>query len=367
LKPVVHVITTLGRGGAETQLRILAREQVKSGRRVVVIFLKDKPELLSDFSNANIEVSQLLWNLNPFQQVLRLRRLLNSDSYLVHAHLPRAQLIAALATKKSNMIISRHDEDPFFPHANKIISLTLSRYVAYKSKVAIAISSAVKNKMVASKEFPTEFPIEVVHYGFDEHMYSVTSMKQIDELKESLGVAEALIFGTVARLVPQKDFPTLLKGFKLLCDSGTNAKLVIAGDGPLRKELMNLCFELKITPNVLWLGSRSDVQLIYSLMDVFVLASKTEGFGLVLLEAMSNSLPIVGSNIPTVQEVLGPNVGLAFETGNPIDLFDKLLMCTSDELRNSLSEQSKIRIRNFDPIRMRARIDEIYDYSGAQK
>ena len=367
MKPVVHVITTLGRGGAETQLRILAREQVKSGRRVMVLFLKDKPELLSDFSNANIEVSQLLWNLNPFQQVIRLRRFINSDSYLVHAHLPRAQLIASMAIKKSALIISRHDEDLFFPHANKAISLILSRYVAYKSKVAIAISSAVKNKMIASKELPREFPIEVVHYGFDEDMHSIASLKQIDELKESLGLGEGLIFGTVARLVAQKDFPTLLNGFKLLCDSGTNAKLVIAGDGPLRGELVNLCFKLKIDQNVLWLGSRSDVQLIYSLMDIFVLASKTEGFGLVLLEAMSNSLPIVGSNISTVQEVLGPNAGLAFEAGNPIDLFDKLLMCTSEELRNSLSEQSKVRIGNFDPTRMRARIDEIYEQSGAQK
>ena len=340
---------------------------MKSGRRVIILFLKDKPELLPDFSIDNIEVSQNLWNLNPFQQVQRLRHFLKSDSYVVHAHLPRAQLIAAVATKKSTLIISRHDEDQFFPQANKVISFILSRYVAYKSKIAVAISSTVKNKMVASNEFPKEFPIEVVHYGFDEHMKSTISLKQIIEFKDSLGVAEGLIFGTVARLVPQKDFPTLLNGFKLLCDSGVNAKLVIAGDGPLRDELEDLSMKLNIHQNVYWLGSRSDVQLVYGLMDVFVLASKTEGFGLVLLEAMSNSLPIVGSNILTVQEVLGPNVGLTFETGNAKDLFEKLLICASIDIRKSLSEQSRGRIGDFNPTKMRTRIDEIYEYSGAQK
>lgn len=367
MKPVVHIITTLGRGGAETQLRILAREQVNSGRRVVVFYLKDQPELLLDFLNANIEVSQLLCNLNPLQQVLKFKHFLKSNSYQIHAHLPRAQLIAALASKKSTLVISRHDEDQFYPHANRIISFIFSRYVAYKSKIAIAISLSVKNKMLSSKELPKGFPIEVVHYGFDENEKSKALESEISELKESIGVREGLIFGTVARLVPQKDFPTLLGGFKLLCDSGINAKLIIAGDGPLREELKDLSSTLNLNDNVVWLGSQSNVQLIYSLMDVFILTSKTEGFGLVLLEAMANSLPIVASNIPTVQEVLGANVGLTFESGNPKDLMEKLLKCTSTDIRETLSEQAKSRIGIFNPTRMCARIDKIYECSGELK
>jgi glycosyltransferase involved in cell wall biosynthesis len=364
LKPVVHVITTLGRGGAEMQLKTLASEQVRSGRPVIVFFLKDTPDLLSDYSSSNIQVSTLLWNINPLSQALRLRRFLRNNSYLVHAHLPRAQLIASLAVRKSTLIISRHDEDIFYPEKNRAVSFVLSRYVAYKSKIAIAISSSVKEKMIESHEFPKNFPIEIVHYGFDESLLSNLTEDAVNEARKSFGFSGKLIFGTVARLVPQKDFPTLLEGFKLLCSSGIDAELVIAGDGPLREELEALCLELNLTQKVHWLGSRSDIQLIYSLMDVFVLTSKTEGFGLVLLEAMSKSLPIVGSDITTVKEVLGPNVGLTFKRGNSNDLFNKLLMCTSAELRKSLSNQSKRRIGDFNPNRMSSRIDGVYENSG---
>ena len=93
---VIHLITTIERGGAEKQLLTLASEQVQSGIKVEVIFLKGKPELKKEFEESGVKVNKLLAGTNFLKQITLLSKYLRKNPSPVHAHLPKAELLAAI-------------------------------------------------------------------------------------------------------------------------------------------------------------------------------------------------------------------------------------------------------------------------------
>src|SRR6185503_10033840 len=96
-----------------------------------------------------------------------------------------------------------------------------------------------------------------------------------------------------ARLSPEKDHVTLLKGFQRLLSDRMDADLIIVGDGPLKKYLVQLAKDLKIDDKVKFLGFREDIPQILAAIDIFVLPSTMEGISLTLLEAMAAGKPVV--------------------------------------------------------------------------
>ena len=144
MKSVVHLITTIARGGAENQLKVVVREQVRSGIKVKVIYLKDLPELREELRDAGAEVIDILEGKSFLRQTHTLKRFLKNYHGVVHAHLPRAELLAAVSSPKDSLIVSRHNSEPFFPGAPALVSKLLSRFVESKAIRVIAISEAVK-------------------------------------------------------------------------------------------------------------------------------------------------------------------------------------------------------------------------------
>ena len=110
---------------------------------------------------------------------------------------------------------------------------------------------------------------------------------------------------SVARLSPEKDFPTLLKATRLVVDRFPEFRLSIVGDGNQRPVLEKLIHELWLNPHVTLLGERHDVPALLEQSALFVSSTLTEGISLTLLEAMAVGLPIittaVGGNPEVVQ------------------------------------------------------------------
>ena len=113
------------------------------------------------------------------------------------------------------------------------------------------------------------------------------------------------VIGTVAQLIPRKDLGTLLEAFARLVARHPNALLVTAGDGPLRDELGAQAQRLGIAARTRFLGHRQDVASVLAAMDIFVLSSAFEPYGLAVLEAMAAGLPIVATNVGEMSEILG--------------------------------------------------------------
>ena len=361
---IIHVITTVMRGGAESQLLVLVKEQISSGFKVTVIYLKGTLELANELNSIGAVLEEKFANKPPIFQLLRLRRFFKKKvepKLLIHAHLPRAQLLSALAIQRNQTLIcTRHDEDPFYPGSSRIFSNFLFRILKKKIKAWIAISNSVKEKMIKYGEITQSTLIEVIYYGLESTLGGVTSTSKITA-KSSLNFsADSIVIGCVARLVWQKEISTLIKSFRFILDELPNSKLLLVGDGPLKNDLKTLCAELSLSESVIFSGKVTDVNRYLSAMDLFVLPSSTEGFGLVLLEAMDAGLPIVASNIPALCEVLN-GAGLLFDQGNHFDLRDKIFELLSSNNTSVYSDASSKRLKDFDPILMWNKTNKLYE------
>jgi glycosyltransferase involved in cell wall biosynthesis len=167
--------------------------------------------------------------------------------------------------------------------------------------------------------------------------------------------------GTIGRLVPQKDYPTLLNAFSSVLKSVPNTDLYVVGEGYLKKDLIELSKSLGVDGKVHWLGKTEYIKEFLSKIDLFILPSNYEGFGLVLLEAMVARKPIIGANNSAIPEVLGKTYEGLFSTGDVNALAQQIKAAISD---NSFSERLvqsyASQLNLFDPSEMNRNIKNVY-------
>ena len=361
---VTHLITTIERGGAEKQLLTLASEQVQSGIKVEVIFLKGKPELKKEFEESGINVNKLLTGKNFLHQIFLLSKYLRKNPSPVHAHLPKSELLAAIVVPNKYFIFTRHNSEPFWPSGPRIISNLLSKFVCKRASQGIAISNAVKSYLIKRGEIPTGYIIDVVYYGFQKNgSTNSTGLNSITNLIN--GQSSNFKIGTIGRLVPQKDYPTLLSAFSNVLEKLSDAELYVVGEGYLQKELMELCKSLDISSKVHWLGKTEYIKEFLSELDLFILPSKYEGFGLVLLEAMVAKKPIIAANNSAIPEVLGKTYEGLFSTGDVNALAQQIKTAISDKnFSERLVQSYSTQLSLFGPSDMNKHIKSIYSNAG---
>jgi sugar transferase (PEP-CTERM/EpsH1 system associated) len=183
-------------------------------------------------------------------------------------------------------------------------------------------------------------------------------------LRARLGLpAEGVLIGSVGRLDPVKDIPTLLRSFAKLVRDHPEARLAIVGDGPLRGELETLSHALNIECAVTWLGRRDDVPALLQCFDLFVQCSLFEGMSNTILEAMATGLPIVATDTGGNSELVEQNRnGFLFPVGNVVTLTDLLGRYLKDfSLHKDHAFQSRRRaMEQFDIGLMAGRYADLY-------
>jgi glycosyltransferase involved in cell wall biosynthesis len=361
---VTHLITTIERGGAEKQLLTLASEQVQSGLKVEIFFLKGKPDLNNEFEESGIEVNNLLVGKSFLKQIFLLSKYLRKNPSPVHAHLPKSELLAAVVIAKKYFVFSRHNAEPFWPGGPRIISNLLSKFVCKRASQGIAISNAVKSYLIKRGEIPTGYTIDVVYYGFQKDISTNSvGLNLITNLMN--GQSSSYKIGTIGRLVPQKDYPTLLSAISSVLKSVPNIELYVVGEGYLQKDLINLSKSLGINDKVHWLGKTEYINEFLSKLDLFILPSKYEGFGLVLLEAMVAKKPIIAANNSAIPEVLGKSYDGLFSTGDVNALTQHIKTAiTGNNFSEGLVQSYASQLDLFDPSKMNINIKNVYSNAG---
>jgi len=165
--------------------------------------------------------------------------------------------------------------------------------------------------------------------------------RRSEKVRKELGVAEGekmLLY--VGRLAAEKELDVLLSAYEKLRENNTSIKLVMVGDGPYRKNIVERSIEGVILP-----GYRigKELQSIYASADVFVFPSSTETYGNVILEAMASGLPVVATCSGGVKEnLLHDFNGLAHITGDSADMAEKISLLTGNEaLRERMGENAR--------------------------
>ena len=356
-KSVLHISTTLERGGAENQLIILAREQISLGMEVAIIGIKGKPELDETLSNLGVKLINPGKKRSLFNIVIFLSRFLAKNSNIVvHAHLPRAEIVARLALigKENRLVVSRHNAEPFFPKGPTTISRLLSIWVTKRASAVIAISNAVQFFLRENNEIFDPNRIHVVHYAFDSKF-----VKDFD-YKLHRESTDFLRFITIGRLTHQKNYPFMFQALSKISPEDLKFTLTILGSGELEDSLKALARTLNIENRISWLGKRTEVSEILRQHDAFIFTSRYEGFGLVLLEAIQHALPVIAPRNTAIPEVLGENYGGLYSDGNEQEFISLLTKLRDIDFYSNLSKASHVRSALFSPIYMVSAINSTY-------
>jgi len=346
---VLHVATTNARGGAENHLADLVAGQLARGLEVQCAFLKGDGYWTQTFQAQGCKVHNLgMRAYGDPRPVATLKRILSGFSPdLVHAHLPPAELYMrfALMGRTEPLVISKHNDQTFY---RGHVDIFVERWCAARATAVICISQAVQRFFAARWSGELGRRLTVVRYGLDPAPYVHVDDKARAELRHEWGVSpEALLFGTVARLVPQKSLHTLVTAFSLLRSRrpDVEAKLVMVGRGPLETSLRSLAEQLGVSNEIIWAGFRTDIPVVMNAMDVFVLSSIFEGFGLVLLEAMAASRPVVATRVSAIPEVVGDGeAGVLVPPETPADMASAMLDMLDPEHRRVLGSRGLQRL-----------------------
>lgn len=138
-----------------------------------------------------------------------------------------------------------------------------------------------------------------------------------------------------------KGFDLLIKAFRQFAENNQEWTLDIVGEGPEEPMYRELIADYGLADRVHIHPFTSDIQQYYSEAQVYVLSSRWEGFGLVLVEAMAHGLPVVSSDLPTSREIMG-DFGLYFENGNIAQLAKQLERATQLDWQRKSSEAISI-------------------------
>lgn len=179
-------------------------------------------------------------------------------------------------------------------------------------------------------------------------------MSQLNEQQKELIKDDYII--AVSRLdTVQKDYATLIKGYKLAVENGVKEKLYIVGDGPDRKEIEDLIKESRLEDSIVLIGKTTNPYVWMKNSKLFVHSSKYEGFGLVIVEAAILGKAIISSDCKVgPKEILGDGkYGKVFPVGEYEKLSLELVKLLKDEEeRRIFEEKAKTRALDFEAIKV---------------
>jgi glycosyltransferase involved in cell wall biosynthesis len=152
-----------------------------------------------------------------------------------------------------------------------------------------------------------------------------------------------IIVASIGRLIAQKDYAFQLQAFAVAAKQNPQLKMLIVGGGLLYETIKKLIDELELQGRVLMIGHRDDVPVMYRMLDIFVLTSRFEPYGVGLLEAKAHACPIVATAVNEIPEIIQHNVnGMLVESGDVATLANTVLeLAANPEKRQQLASAAR--------------------------
>ncbi len=307
---VLHVISTLLRGGTEMAMLDLIRNLDPVRYTFRVAYLRGAP-LLGVEVEAAIGVPAVPMRLRAKVDPAALIRL---TSYvrreridLVHTHMDLADYYGAAAARLGGargVVSTKHNADEFRTRRTwKRYPFLLLERLAYEAADRVVGVSQGVIDFLAENEYLPRRKMVVIPNGIEPALLDDPPGRESARARLALPPFNPLL-GCVGRLEPQKGHIYLLQALPEILAARPTAGLVIAGEGPLRAALEEEARRLGIDDRVLFLGFHHDVPALLAALDLFVLPSLWEGLSKALLEAMAVACPIVAARAVGVTEVL---------------------------------------------------------------
>lgn len=222
---------------------------------------------------------------------------------IVHAHQYTPYFYgatAAILAGKTRIIFTEHGRH--YPDKRRWKRVIFNKFLNLFTDSITGVSDFSRNSLVDYEAFPKD-KIKVIYNGIHTELFDIEIDKEAKRKELGLNSKDKVI-GIIARLEPVKDHKMLLNAFAEVIRKIPEAKLLIIGDGQLRKDLEDLADKLNISGAVKFLGVRRDISELLKILDIFVLSSLSEAASVTIIEAMVAELPIVATNVGGNPEII---------------------------------------------------------------
>jgi len=263
---------------------------------------RDMREKLENCGVKTLTIDKILTK-QRFISIIKLAKIFSKNKInILHTHCPSPDFYGRTSAflVHLNLVFSTI-------HNTKGYSLWRERIMRNITTKYIAISEEVEEYALKMLKIPTK-KIKIIYNGIDVENYLNCLVKKEDKLKE-LGINNyGKIVTTVGRVNEQKGHIFFIKAAKLVLKKFPDTRFIIVGDTGVNKDLYQKLIKIIKNKNlenkIIFTGIRQDIPEILAVSDVFVLPSIYEGFSLVTIEAVMAGLPIVGTDVGSIRQIV---------------------------------------------------------------
>ena len=326
---ILILSTSMGMGGADQQILILAQAMQARGHEVRIVVLAPLGAMGLEARQAGIPIESLDLRRNlgivpRFFQLVRMIRAWRPD--VLHSHMVHANFIARAARALApvpilvSTIHSISDGGRLHVVANRLTNRMVDRFTI--------ISRLAADRHVAIGAVP-ESRLQIIPNAVDISRFRRLPDARLSVRRE-FGVDDRFVWLAVGRFEAAKDYPNMIAAFMRLLAERPHSLLLLVGEGSLQGDVEQLIQQGGIEAAVRFLGVRRDVPEILSAADGYVLSSAWEGMPVALLEAASVELPVVATRVGGVAEVVEHgSTGFLVPPGDPEGLASAMVRVES--------------------------------------
>ena len=339
-------------GGVGVHIHTLSKKLVEQGHEVYVITYPHKE--IKDIDGIHVigtkglnipGVRGLMFKKNAKRALENL--LSKEDIDIIHGHYLFPAGAAAVEVGKKHGIktyVTAHGSDMFELYKSQPLMRPTLKNVLKDADVVFAVSNALKHEIIATGVVGIADKTRISWNSVDINKFST---KQNNSFKDEYKLNDKPIVLFVGNLIKRKNVDSLLEAKKI---ANSDYYLVVVGDGPLFKKLTKKVEDENIR-DVIFTGSRDDVESIIPSCDVLILPSFSESFGLVLIEALACGKPVIGSDVGGISEIINDDVGLLVNPNKISSIANAVDTIVNDEnLRGIFSMNARNRALDFSEV-----------------
>lgn len=366
---VLHLIKSLGRGGAEKLIPETAQVHDQSKFEFhCLYFYYQEQNIVDELEAAGIQVHLIpSGNLGLFFQVQKVRDFVRENNFdILHAHLPWAGILARFVGQKLKIPIV-YTEHNTWERYNKV-SYWGNRLTFKNQDVAIAVSNEVALSMQLNSIWDPykrggRLKVKVVQNGVNTEVFRKRGEKK-PAFKKRLGIPEnSPVIGKVAVFRSQKRLWLWVEIAIRILKKYPNVHFLLVGDGEWKSRILRQIVDSGFKANFHLVGVQKEVIPYLNLMDIYLSSSEFEGLPIAMLEAMACEVPVVATRAGGIGEVIqhGKQGFLTeIDTWEELELYCENLIL-DPELREKMGKASRAQvIENFSMKKMVQALEKIY-------
>ena len=306
---VLHIIERLDIGGAEVLLLTFAKNVDKDKFKVIFCCIDEKGSLFEAIANEGVKIvclkpTRYIYGCKRIFALMQLIKKENID--IVNTHLHTANYIGRLVAYMMGVKIICKAEHGYTGDYRKQDIINIPKYVKinmFLDRISDAIVYVSEAQLRNSSNKISNEKKIVIYNGLDTERFEFRNDR--NSTRKALGLCdEDKVIGIVSNLHKYKGHIYILSSLEKILPFYPLLKLLIVGEGPEKSSLEKYVNDLGIKNNVIFLGGRKDVPELMRAFDILVVPSLFESFGMTLIEGMYSKLPIIGTNVGGIPEIL---------------------------------------------------------------